>query len=155
MRLKVGRVDHDYFRFGVLPDQFHPDAAKYSHLAPTEPMIVKSLVGATARWRIPPPQPIAIKQIMPLNTRLSSTRETPCDEGKNGFNRSICPPFNQNRSLMRHLREAESESVKQEGNKRINEFWAYGLTDLPCVYDLAQISGTYQLNSMPCEWSDQ
>jgi hypothetical protein len=58
---------------------------------------------------------------MPLNTRLSSTRGTPCDTGKNGFNRSICASVSQNKSLMQHLPDVTSESVDRAENKRINE----------------------------------
>jgi hypothetical protein len=66
-----------------------------------------------------------LRKIMPLSTRLSSTRGPPCDTGKHGFNRSICAPLSQHKSLLRHLADVASDSVERAENKRINAVWAW------------------------------
>ena len=64
--------------------------------------------------------PLRLMKIIPLNTRLSSTRGTPWDSDQNGLRRSICASVNQNKSAMQHPLAAISESIGGGESKWFN-----------------------------------
>ena len=110
MRLQMGRIDHQRVSSAALIRQFQKHPGEDTFLAPPLPSAIKGLVRPILRRRIAQRKPLRLMNIMPLITRLSSTRGLPWDFGKKGSSLAICVSLSQYRSLMSSLRFRSRES---------------------------------------------
>jgi hypothetical protein len=95
-RLQIGRVDHDRLApRGLRRRQTFHHPKENTLVAPPLPAVVQRLVRPIVLRRAPPAQPVAIDEIIPLNTRRSSTRGLPWLFGKYGSSRAICSSVSQ------------------------------------------------------------
>ena len=74
MRFQVGGIYHHNLLIAMLCDQCGFNLREDTLVTPTLPAIVKSPVGTVFLGSISPAQPVAFDEIIPLNTRRSSTR---------------------------------------------------------------------------------
>src|SRR5689334_20389042 len=79
------------------------DTIKCTQAAPAHERLYKALAGPYTVSVSPQRRPLRMTKTIPLITQRSSTRGTPCDNGKNGSMRRSWRSDNQNRSLMTEL----------------------------------------------------
>jgi hypothetical protein len=113
-------VDHQLVRLATLGRQRRENAVEDAEAAPADEPVVDCLVRAVVLRSIAPAWPLRITKIMPLMTRRSSTRGTPCDCGKCCSILRICASDNQIRSLMATPPDATIESTDCRHRKQFN-----------------------------------
>jgi hypothetical protein len=117
MSFQVGGVDHETIRLAALAGQRLEDPVEYPQTAPADKPVIQHLMRTIIRRRVPPPaafhllrrwnlcclrqrNPLRRTKIIPLITRRSSTRGTPCDSGKYGSIRRTWLSVSENKLLM-------------------------------------------------------
>ena len=93
--LLIGGVDHYRILFAVLGGQACHNPHENAFLAPTLPPAVQRLVWPVFLGASRQRNPLRLKKIIPLNTRLSSTRGLPWDFGKKGESLATCSSVSQ------------------------------------------------------------
>ncbi len=79
---QIGCINHHGLLFAVICRQADHHLDEDAFVAPPLPTVVECLVWPVLLWGISPEQAIAVDKIIPLKTRLSSTRGLPWDLGK-------------------------------------------------------------------------
>jgi hypothetical protein len=82
VRLEVSGIDHQLVGTATLCHQLGQDTIEHAQPAPADETVVDSLVRTIAGRSIAPRRPLRMTNRIPLSTRRSSTRGTPCDSGK-------------------------------------------------------------------------
>ena len=82
MGLEVGGIDHQPVGFAALGRQRGEDPVEDAKAAPADEAIIDRLVRTILSGASRQRSPLRMTKIIPLMIRRSSTRGTPCDNGK-------------------------------------------------------------------------
>ena len=89
MCIAVSRVDRDCLVVGCFGSQSHHNPRENPHVTPSFPAVVERLVWAIFLGASHQRKPLRLMKIIPLRTRLPSTRGTPWLFEKQGRSRAI------------------------------------------------------------------
>jgi len=137
VRLGVGCVDHQYLGVLGLCGQFGHNRSKHAHPAPSLPTVIERLRPTIdGRCVLPHQHPSRCMKIVPLRTRLLSTRSVPRDFGKYGRSRSTCASDHQNKSL---IIPPHFEGLNHVASRRSKRFMGPDSKDLTWLVALRRI----------------